>query len=88
MPSILDPTNAFFTWLWRTSCQASVLILLVLLAQWLLRKQLTPTWRHGLWLLVVLRMVVVDNEQPRNPLRRNSPPFSIQAAPGNPVLER
>jgi bla regulator protein BlaR1 len=50
--------NEFFTWLWRASWQASVIVVLVLLVQGLLRRRLTPRWRHGLWVLVVLRLVL------------------------------
>jgi beta-lactamase regulating signal transducer with metallopeptidase domain len=58
MQPFLDSTSSFLWWLGRTSCQASVLILLVLLAQWLFRQQLAPRWRHALWLLVVLRLAL------------------------------
>jgi beta-lactamase regulating signal transducer with metallopeptidase domain len=58
MQTLLDSTNTFCIWLWRASWQASVLIVLVLLAQWLLRKQLAPRWCHALWLLVVIRLAL------------------------------
>ncbi len=58
MQAILDTANGFFAWLWRASWQASVIVVLVLLAQWLLGRRLTPRWRHGLWLLVVLRLAL------------------------------
>jgi beta-lactamase regulating signal transducer with metallopeptidase domain len=58
MQSLLDSTVSFLAWLGRASWQASALILLVLLAQWLLRRQLAPRWRHALWLLVVLRLAL------------------------------
>jgi len=48
MQPLLDTTGPFLVWLWRASWQASVLIVLVLLAQWLLRRQLAPRWRHAL----------------------------------------
>ncbi len=44
--------------LWRATWQASVLVLLVLLVQRLLRARLTPSWRHGLWWLVLLRLLL------------------------------
>jgi len=40
------------------SSQASVVILLVLAAQWILRKRLTPSWRYALWLLVLVRLAL------------------------------
>ncbi|MCL5096957.1 MAG: M56 family metallopeptidase [Candidatus Omnitrophica bacterium] len=45
-------------WLWRASWQASVLVLLVLLTQWVFRARLTPQWRHALWWLVVIRLIL------------------------------
>lgn len=58
MQPLLDFTGSFLVWLGRASWQASVLIVLVLLAQWLLRRQLAPRWRHALWLLVVIRLAL------------------------------
>jgi beta-lactamase regulating signal transducer with metallopeptidase domain len=58
MQPLLEFTGPFLVWLWRASWQASVLIVLVLLAQWLLRRQLAPRWRHALWLLVVVRLAL------------------------------
>lgn len=56
---MLDPTpNPALSWLLRTSWEASILILLVALLQWLFRKQLRPQWRHALWLLVVVRLLL------------------------------
>lgn len=45
-------------WLWRASWQASVLVLLVLLAQWACRARLEPRWRFALWWLVLLRLAL------------------------------
>ncbi len=42
----------------RTSIQAGILVLVVLVAQWVFRNQLTPRWRCSLWLLVVLRLLL------------------------------
>jgi hypothetical protein len=58
MNTLLDSTNAFFFCLLRLSSEAAALIVLVLLAQRLFRKQLPPKWRHTLWLLVVLRLAL------------------------------
>jgi beta-lactamase regulating signal transducer with metallopeptidase domain len=44
--------------LWRASWQASILVLLVLLAQGLMRKRLSPAWCSALWLLVVVRLLL------------------------------
>jgi len=45
-------------WLWRMSWQASVLVLLVLMAQRVFRSRLTPQWRFSLWWLVLLRLML------------------------------
>ena len=47
-----------FSWLLTASWQASVLALLVLGLQWILRGQLNPRWRYALWLLVVVRLLL------------------------------
>lgn len=41
-----------------SSLQAAVLVLLVLLVQWLFRRQLAPRWRCALWLLLVARLLL------------------------------
>jgi beta-lactamase regulating signal transducer with metallopeptidase domain len=56
---MVDPTlDPVLSWLLRTSCQASILILLVGLIQWVFRRQLGSRWRHALWLLVVARLLL------------------------------
>jgi beta-lactamase regulating signal transducer with metallopeptidase domain/lipopolysaccharide export system protein LptA len=47
-----------FRWILQSSWQAAVLAGLILGAQWLLRKRLSPAWRHGLWLLLVVRLLM------------------------------
>lgn len=42
----------------RISAEASILILLVLTAQWFWRGWLQPRWRYALWLLVLLRLAL------------------------------
>lgn len=42
----------------RISLQAGVLVLLVLLAQGIFRRQLTARWRCALWLLVMVRLLL------------------------------
>src|SRR5258708_5342296 len=51
-------TVQIFAWVVRTSWQASVLALLIVLVQVVLRKKLSPGWRYGLWLLLVARLVI------------------------------
>ncbi len=50
--------NPFLVGLGRVSLQAGLLVLVVLLAQWLFRKWLSPSWRCALWLLVVGRLLL------------------------------
>src|SRR4051794_10312810 len=49
--------SPFLTWLLRASWQASVVVVLVLIVQWIFRNSLSAKWRHRLWLLVLLRLV-------------------------------
>jgi beta-lactamase regulating signal transducer with metallopeptidase domain len=48
----------FLQSLGRVSAQAGVLVLLILLAQGLLGRWLTPRWRCALWLLVIVRLLL------------------------------
>jgi hypothetical protein len=57
MPTI-EFMEALLLTLWRMSWQASILVLLVLLAQGLMRHRLSPAWRSALWLLVVARLLL------------------------------
>jgi beta-lactamase regulating signal transducer with metallopeptidase domain/uncharacterized GH25 family protein len=50
--------ESFFDWLLRTSWQAAVLALLVLAVQWIFQKRLSASWRHALWLLVLVRLLL------------------------------
>jgi beta-lactamase regulating signal transducer with metallopeptidase domain len=50
--------NSFWLLLLKASWEASVLIVVVLAMQWLLRDRLTPRWRLRLWLLVALRLAL------------------------------
>lgn len=50
--------SGFLLALARTSAQAGLLVLLVLLVQWLFRKQLNPRWRCALWLVVAARLLL------------------------------
>ncbi len=44
------------SWLWRANWQAGVLAALVVLVLWGAGRRIAPTWRHALWLLVVVRL--------------------------------
>ena len=52
------PGGALFRWVLETSCQAAVLALLIAAARKAFRRQLSPAWRHGLWLLLVVRLLL------------------------------
>jgi beta-lactamase regulating signal transducer with metallopeptidase domain/outer membrane lipoprotein-sorting protein len=47
-----------FRWVLQTTWQAAVLAGLILLAQLLLRNRLSPAWRHGLWFLLLARLLM------------------------------
>src|SRR2546426_861244 len=51
-------TVEIFRWIVRTSWQASVLALLIVLVQMFFRRKLSPGWRYGLWLLLVARLLM------------------------------
>ncbi|HUC85021.1 MAG TPA: M56 family metallopeptidase, partial [Candidatus Acidoferrales bacterium] len=45
----------------RLSGEASILIILILTAQWLLGPRLKPRWRSALWILVLLRLALPNS---------------------------
>ena len=55
MNVVLELTQRFLPWLLQASCQASVVVLIVLATQWIFRRHLPPRWSHALWLLVLIR---------------------------------
>lgn len=61
----MEILNAIFIWLLRASWQASVLVGLVLLVQWVFGKKLSPGWRYALWLLVLFRLAMPVTPQSR-----------------------
>ena len=58
MPNLIHWVEEVFRWILQTTWQATVLVGLILLAQWLLRRRLAPAWRYGLWLLLVGRLLM------------------------------
>jgi beta-lactamase regulating signal transducer with metallopeptidase domain len=58
IPIFLRELETVFGWLLTASWQASVLALLVLLLQTILRGRLNPRWRYALWLLVIVRLLL------------------------------
>src|SRR5947207_9601564 len=63
MNTYSDRGSEFFQWILQCSWQAAVLAGLILLVQWLFRKRLSPEWRYGLWLLLVLRLLMPVSPQ-------------------------
>jgi bla regulator protein blaR1 len=58
MSHITQLGNGIFQWVLHTTWQAAVLAGLILLAQQMLRKRMPPSWRYGLWLLLVIRLLM------------------------------
>ncbi|MBN1343731.1 MAG: hypothetical protein JXQ73_13670 [Phycisphaerae bacterium] len=56
--SFFVQAGAAFDWLLRSSVQASVLILLVMLLRLMLRRRMRPGWAYVVWLLVLARMLL------------------------------
>ncbi|HWV99433.1 MAG TPA: M56 family metallopeptidase [Candidatus Acidoferrum sp.] len=63
MNELLRFGEALFAWVLQTSWQAGILALVVILAQAVFRRQLTPAWRYGLWLLLVVRLLLPSTPQ-------------------------
>jgi beta-lactamase regulating signal transducer with metallopeptidase domain len=58
MPNLIHWVEEVFRWILQTTWQTAVLVGLILLAQWLLRRRLAPAWRYGLWLLLIARLLM------------------------------
>lgn len=54
----MDRLASFFSWALATSAMATVLILLILLARFVLKDKLKPRWSYLLWTLLVLRLIL------------------------------
>ncbi|MBN1670242.1 MAG: M56 family metallopeptidase [Kiritimatiellae bacterium] len=54
----LHMADSVLAWLVRTSFQASVLVLLIFAVQKVCGRALRPAWRHGVWLLVLVRLLM------------------------------
>lgn len=51
-------SDYLFPQLWRASWQAGILVVLVLAAQFVFQRRISPAWRHRLWWLVALRLAL------------------------------
>lgn len=58
--TLLDTSASAFDDIVRLSWKGAVLTLIVSLVLIMCRRHLSPAWRHGLWLLVLLRFIVPD----------------------------
>ncbi|MCG8651346.1 MAG: M56 family metallopeptidase, partial [Pirellulales bacterium] len=47
-----------FAWLWQTTWQVSLAVLIILCLQFVLRPWLAPRWCYALWLLIVARLML------------------------------
>jgi bla regulator protein BlaR1 len=87
--NLIHPASALtglFHWTWKTSLEASVLVMLVCVLQWFCRRWLSPQGRFALSSLVVLRLLmpavpvsswsVVRFQTALSPLARVQPVFS------------
>src|SRR4051794_31575167 len=55
---LLPPARSAAGWALATGIDASLIAMLVLAAQSLLRRRISARWRHNLWLLVLARLVL------------------------------
>ncbi|MCE5230464.1 M56 family metallopeptidase [bacterium] len=53
-----EALTTFMGWLGRTSAQAAVLAVMILVVQALTRDKLPPRWRHALWFLLIIRLML------------------------------
>ena len=59
------PAELFLAWLWRSSWQAGVVALVVLLLRAMLGERCAPRWRYGMWALVLLRLLILSAPESR-----------------------
>jgi beta-lactamase regulating signal transducer with metallopeptidase domain len=60
LPTLLDTTATWLNEIALLSWKGAMLTSIVGLVLMILRRHLSPAWRHGLWLLVLLRFIVPD----------------------------
>jgi beta-lactamase regulating signal transducer with metallopeptidase domain len=58
MENTMTYVQPFFDWLLQTTLSASVVIGLILVAQKVLGGKLGPRWRHALWLVLLIRLML------------------------------
>ena len=95
MNAIFRFGDGLFGWVLQTTWQATILAVLIILAQTLLRHRLSAGWRYGLWLLLVVRLVlpaapqtawsIFNIAKPPLPLARVENVALPRTSPANPV---
>ncbi len=82
----MNPVNFIFEWMILASVRASLLVLVVLLGQWILKRRLPSRWRYALWIPVLVALLMPS--LPILPAWMQWPAQQQQtiAAPSSPVL--
>ncbi|MFD0697396.1 M56 family metallopeptidase [Paenibacillus sp. GCM10027628] len=47
-----------FDWVWSVSTMASILVVLIIALQYVLKRRLKPRWHYLMWLLVIVRLIL------------------------------
>ncbi|MHC4442522.1 MAG: M56 family metallopeptidase [Planctomycetota bacterium] len=83
MEAFLGSLATFFNWLLSSTAQVSILILLIVAVQLLLRRRLETRWFCLLWIIVVIRMIMPWAPQSRFSVFNLLPDFELyqQAEP-------
>lgn len=58
MTAISASLSELASWAWGTSLKAGVLVIAILLIQLVAGSRLSPRWRHGLWMLLLVRLLL------------------------------
>lgn len=87
MNSLLESAEVWFRDIIILSSKGTLFALIVGLLLVLLRRQLSPGWRHGLWLLVLLRFTLPDMGESRLSMARVFDIPSVKAAQQVEIIE-
>ena len=65
MMAAVDQLVDFVTWLLLSSLKATIIIALIVIAQIIFRKHLSAQWKHALWFLLIVRLLIpIDISMP------------------------
>jgi beta-lactamase regulating signal transducer with metallopeptidase domain len=78
MTTSLNFLVLFTDWLFEASLKASILIALILIIQLLLRRKMPARWQHGIWFLVIVRLILPFDIESRFSMFKLVPAKSIQ----------